>query len=66
MKASELIKQLQAAIEKYGDLEVGTLSSEYGVYEEVSGVAGKREADRSEHYLDSDDESLGSEFIALR
>lgn len=66
MKASELIRQLHDAVDKYGDLEVGALNQECMCYDEMGGVHGKRTAERDGAYWQKDDESLGIEFIALK
>lgn len=65
MKATVLISQLQDAIEKYGDLEVGVFNDEIAQYSETPKVTGKRRAAKDGAWFDTDDDTLGDEFIAL-
>ena len=65
MKATEIIAQLQDAIEKYGDLEVGVFNDEICQYAELPRVTGKKKAEHGGAWFDSDDKSLGDEFITL-
>ena len=65
MKATDMVKQLQNAIEQYGDLEVGVFNDEICQYSEMPKITGKRKAEHDGAWFETDDESLGDEFIAF-
>lgn len=61
MKASQLIDTLQQLVAQHGDLEVGTLDVEYGVYRTIETVQSRE----SQTSVLGDDKELGSKFIGI-
>ena len=66
MRATELITQIQDAVEKYGDLEVGVFNDELCQYEELLKVTGKVSVSHEGVGFKTDGELLDDEFIAMK
>lgn len=60
MKATELIKAIEKAIEKYGDINVGLADGEFAAYNLLEYVTVKRPLSSS-----CDEDDLGDPFIGL-